>query len=203
MRQGRACECKLPRSRLMIRSANRDASKKRFQAIRLASTSLVLLRAKEVDEYFLSPHRMNRERTMANQWIDPSTCRSLAVLVESVTAPLLIEHSAPVCLELDIDTSIEVPADSGRTVELIQTLVGQALSEMTEGGDLTITACETVHGLELELADTGRDIEHRAQRLPMAAAAIGAQVVWQNCPQGGGAVTVTFRRQSGSGRMAA
>ena len=140
---------------------------------------------------------------MSNQWIDPSTCRSLAVLVESVTAPLLIEHRAPVCLELDIDTAIEVPADAGRTVDLVQTLVGQALCEMAEGGDLTITACETPRGLELELADTGRDIEQRAQRLPLAAAALGAQVVWQNCPQGGGAVTVTFRRQSGSGRIAA
>lgn len=140
---------------------------------------------------------------MSNQWIDPNTCRSLAVLVESVTAPLLIEHSAPICLEIDIEMSLEVPADPVRTVELLRTLVGQALTEMPTGGDLSITACETSRGVELEMADTGCDIQDRATRLPLAAAAIGAQVVWQNCPQGGGAVTVTFQRQSGQQRMAA
>jgi signal transduction histidine kinase len=146
---------------------------------------------------------MNRKRIMSNQWIDPNTCRSLAVLVESVTAPLLIEHSAPICLEIDIDTSLDVPADPVRTVELLRTLVGQALAEMPDGGDLSIAACETSRGVELELADTGCDIQDRATRLPLAAAAIGAQVIWQNCPQGGGAVTVTFRRESGQQRVAA
>jgi hypothetical protein len=140
---------------------------------------------------------------MASHWIDPKTCRSLAVLVESVTAPLLIEHSAPVCLELDIDTSLEVPADPQRTVDLIRTLVLQSLAEMPRGGDLTITACETPMGVELEMADTGGDIADRARLFPIAAASIGAKVVWQNCPQGGGAVTVTFRREAGSQRMVA
>lgn len=140
---------------------------------------------------------------MSNQWIDPNTCRSLAVLVESVTAPLLIEHAAPICLEIDIDISLEVPADPARTVELLRTLVGQALAEMPTHGDLSITACETSRGVELEMADTGCDVQERATRLPLAAAAIGAQVTWQNCPQGGGAVTVTFRRESGNQRMAA
>lgn len=140
---------------------------------------------------------------MSNQWIDPNTCRSLAVLVESVTAPLLIEHSAPICLEIDIDISLEVPADPVRTVELLRTLVGQSLAEMPAGGDLSITACETSHGVELEMADTGCDVQDRATRLPLAAAAIGAQVTWQNCPQGGGAVTVAFRRESGKQRLAA
>ena len=140
---------------------------------------------------------------MSNQWIDPNTCRSLAVLVESAIAPLLIEHSAPICLEMDIDTSLEVPADPVRTVELLRTLVGQALAEMQDGGDLFIAAVETSRGVELEMADTGCDVQDRATRLPLAAAAIGAQVVWQNCPQGGGAATITFRRDSGSQRAAA
>jgi hypothetical protein len=140
---------------------------------------------------------------MPDHWIDPSQCQSLAILVESVTAPLLIEHEARICLELDIDTSFEVPGDSDRTVDLIQTLVNQALAEMPDGGDLTITACETAQGLELELADTGGDIEGRLRRTPIAAAALGVELIWQNCPQGGAAVTMTFRRQSGTGRIAA
>jgi len=146
---------------------------------------------------------MNRERTMSNQWIDPSSCRSLAVLVESVIAPLLIQHESPVCLELDIDTSLQVPADATKTVDLLKTLVGQSLSQMSDGGDLVVTACDTPTGIELELADTGCDVEEREKRLPMAAAAIGASLVWQNCPQGGAAVTIKFRPQEGVRRAAA
>lgn len=140
---------------------------------------------------------------MSNHWIDPKASRSLAVLVESVAAPMLIDHSAPVCLELDIDVWLAVPAEPSRTADLIRTLVGQALSEMPDGGDLTVTACETSHGIELEMADTGCDIDERSQRLPLAAAAIGAKVAWKNCPQGGGSVTVTFAPMAGQRRMAA
>lgn len=140
---------------------------------------------------------------MSNQRIDPRTCRSLAVLVESVTAPLLVQHTGRISLEVDIDTQLDVPADPAATVLLIRTLVSQALTEMPEGGELTITACETAGGVELEMADTGQDVNDRATRLPLVAAAIGAQVKWQNCPQGGAAVTVSFAPQTGSGRMAA
>lgn len=140
---------------------------------------------------------------MSNHWIDPSKCQSLAVLVESVIAPLLIEHHAPVCLDLDVDTSVPVPADPSQTAELLRALVRQSLQEMPDGGDLSVTACEMPHGLELELADTGAEIESRPTRLPMAAATIGARVGWQNCPQGGAAVTITFRAQGGQQRMAA
>lgn len=140
---------------------------------------------------------------MSSQWIDPSSCRSLAVLVESVIAPLLIQHASPVCLELDIETSLPVPADAFKTVELLKALVNQSLLEMPDGGDLIVTACETPMGIELELADTGCDIKDRDRRFPLAAAAIGAAVTWQNCPQGGGAVTIRFRRQEGVRRAAA
>lgn len=140
---------------------------------------------------------------MPHQWIDPNACQSLAVLVESVTAPLLIEHPGAVCLEVDIDSSLGIPADPTRTVDLIHSLVKQALLEMPESGELTVTACETVYGVELEFADTGGDIETRQTRHPLAAAAIGAKVTWQNCPQGGAATTITFRRDTSSGRMAA
>ncbi len=140
---------------------------------------------------------------MSHPWIDPNACQSLAVLVESVISPLLIEHTSAVCLEVDIDTDLGVPADAEKTVDLIRALVNQSLDEMVDGGDLTVTACETPTGVELELADTGCPIEARATRLPLAAAAIGATVQWQNCPQGGAAATIFFRRSSGSNRIAA
>jgi len=116
---------------------------------------------------------------------------------------MLIEHSAPVCLELDVDVSMPVPADPARTADLIRTLARQALAEMPDGGDLTITACQTANGVELELADTGRDVNRRSNNLPLAAAAIGAKVRWQNCPQGGGCATVVFAPQAAQARKAA
>ncbi len=140
---------------------------------------------------------------MSNHWIDPNACPTLAVLVESVAGPLLMRHAAPVALEMDVDPKLGVPADAVRTADLIRTLVNQAIDEMPDGGDLTVTACETPTGIELEMADTGGDIEHRAQRLPMAAAAIGAKLTWQNCPQGGAAVTVVFLRDADQRRLAA
>lgn len=151
----------------------------------------------------LLAHRMNRKRTMPHPWIDPNSCRSLAVLVESVSAPLLMQHAAPICLEVDIDHAIGLPADPAATAELIRTLVGQALGTMPEGGDLMITGCDTPRGVELEMADSGADVEQRIRRLPLAAAAVGAEIHWQNCPQGGGAVTVRFPPRAEPRRMAA
>ncbi len=132
---------------------------------------------------------------MANPWIDPTDCKSLAILVESVIAPMLMDHPAPVCLDMEVDSAIEVPTDPVVTAELIRALTRQALEEMADGGDLTVTACETPSGVELEMADTGVDTQDRSHRIPMVAAAIGAQLSWQNCPQGGAAVTVIFPRR--------
>tara|TARA_R110002049_G_scaffold2750_8_gene22123 strand:- start:27256 stop:27678 length:423 start_codon:yes stop_codon:yes gene_type:complete len=140
---------------------------------------------------------------MSHQWIDPTSCQSLVVLVETVTAPLLVQHAAPVCMEVDIDTNLGIPADPSQTASLVRTLVTQALTEMPDGGDLIITACETDRGIELEFADNGCDVQERAQNLPLVAAAIGARLEWSNCPQGGGAVTVTFRRGDVARRRAA
>jgi len=129
---------------------------------------------------------------MSTRWIKPNECRSLAVLVESVIGQMLIPHAMPICLELDIDTDIPVPDDVNKVVSLLESLVSQSLEEMPDGGDLTVTAVSSHDGIELELADTGCDVEQRSRRLPMVAAAIGAALSWQNCPQGGGAVTIRF-----------
>lgn len=140
---------------------------------------------------------------MSHHWIDPNACQSLAVLVETVTAPLLIEHPAAIGLEVDIDASLPIPTDPVQTSELIRTLVTQSLCEMGQGGDLTITACSGSEGIELELADTGNRVEDRHQSIPMVAAVIGASIRWQNCPQGGAAATITFPPQANRGRLAA
>ncbi|WP_235908659.1 ATPase [Roseiconus nitratireducens] len=125
------------------------------------------------------------------------------MLVESVTAPLLIEHPAAVCLEMDIDVEMPIPCDNQRAADLIIALCTQALTAMPDGGDLLITAVETARGIELEIADSGTDVSTRERHLPIAAAAIQADLTWQNCPQGGVAVTILFPGQSASGRLAA
>jgi hypothetical protein len=132
---------------------------------------------------------------VANPWIDPTKCKSLAILVESVVAPMLMKHPAPICLDLEIDPSIQLTTNPTVTADLIQALTRQALDEMSGGGDLTVTACETPNGIELEMADTGVDASERSHRIPMMAAAIDAHVTWQNCPQGGVAVMVTLPRR--------
>ncbi len=140
---------------------------------------------------------------MPHLWIDPNRCESLAILVESVASAILTQNRAPICLEVDIDTRLEPPADPEKTVEVVQAILLQAISEMSEGGELTITAVETPTGLELEIADTGRDVKLRETRLPFAAASIGARIHWANCPQGGAAATIVFRPKQNAKRMAA
>jgi hypothetical protein len=66
---------------------------------------------------------------------------------------------------------------------------------MTAGGDLTLTAWSDGERVELEIADTGRAIAERPQCLPLVAAVVGAQMCWQDCPQGGAAVTIFFGRR--------
>ncbi|MCD0459194.1 HAMP domain-containing histidine kinase [Roseiconus lacunae] len=140
---------------------------------------------------------------MASGWIQPNQCRNLLVLVESVTAPLLIEHAAPVCLEVDIDVELPVPCDNTRAADLITTLSRQALNAMPDGGDLMITACKTASGIELEIADSGIETDERERSIPIAAAAVGAELKWMNCPQGGIAVTICFPAQANEARRAA
>lgn len=140
---------------------------------------------------------------MASGWMEPEACRTLAVLIETVTAPMLIEHQSPVCLELDVDMELAVPCDKRSVAAIVETLCRQALAAMPDGGDLMITACDTPSGIDLEIADSGTDLESRERHLPFAAAAIDARMTWQSCPQGGVAVTIQFPGQQASGRLAA
>lgn len=122
----------------------------------------------------------------------PTTDTSLAVLVECVISPLLREHPAPVCFELDMPVDLMTTADKSRLSDLVTSLVRESLEQMPDGGELTVTGCQTAHGVELEIADTGSDIESRGSRLSLAAAALGCKPQWQNCPQGGAAVTLVL-----------
>ena len=140
---------------------------------------------------------------MSSEWIAPESCPSLVVLVETVTAPLLIQHAAPVCLELDIGNEVAIPADANQTAELIRAVVAQLLGEMPEGGELTVAATESAGVLELEFADSGCPVESRACSIPMSAAAVGASLAWRNGPHGGAVVAIKFGRGKEIQRRAA
>lgn len=126
---------------------------------------------------------------MTHRLIGTEENHPLAIVVESVASQLLRNQPAPICLEVEIDYELRLPVDSPSFCQLIESLVRQSIIEMPDGGEMTITACETPTGVEIEIADTGGDIETRACKLPMIAAAMAAELSWHNCPQGGGAVT--------------
>lgn len=135
---------------------------------------------------------------MSHLQFGESRQHSLAVVVETVASPLLMSHPAPVCLEVEIDPAIQLPVDGPLFCQLIDSLIRQSLAEMPRGGELTVTGCQTVTGVDLEIADSGQEVSQRACKLPMVAASMSADIRWQNCPQGGAAVTVSipFYRQT-------
>jgi hypothetical protein len=136
-----------------------------------------------------------RERTMSNLNNGPDAS-SLAVLVECVVSPLVREHPAPVCFELNLPIELTTTADRSRLSELVRSLVRDSLNQMPDGGELCVTGCLTAKGIELEIADTGSDIDNRGHKLSLAAAALGCKPRWQNCPQGGAAVTIVLPSHS-------
>jgi hypothetical protein len=121
-----------------------------------------------------------------------SAASSLAVLVECVVSPLLREHPTPICFELNVPIDLMTTADRARLSDLVRSLVLDSLEQMADGGELTVTGCQTAHGVELEIADTGSDIDSRGTQLSLAAATLGCKPQWQNCPQGGAAVTLVL-----------
>jgi hypothetical protein len=117
---------------------------------------------------------------------------SLAVLVECVVSPLLREHPTPILFELNVPIDLVTTTDQAKLADVVRSLVKSSLEQMTEGGELTVTGCQTSHGVELEIADTGGDLDSRGHKFSIAVAALGCKPQWQSCPQGGVAVTLTL-----------
>lgn len=101
---------------------------------------------------------------------------------------------APVGLEIDIPAEARFPVDSDRLAALVTAMVRGSLDCLPSVGEIMLTVWPTAGGLEIEVADNGPSVESRPHRLPMVAASLGAELVWQNCPQGGAAVTAKLRR---------
>ncbi len=129
---------------------------------------------------------------MTQRGVVPTQSCSLAVLVECAVSPLLRQHPAAICFELNVDINLQTTANREHLTRLIESLVSDSLCEMPDGGELTVSGCKTANGVELEIADTGSDAEYRSRLLSISAAALGCKPHWQNCPQGGAAVTIVL-----------
>lgn len=101
---------------------------------------------------------------------------------------------SPVRLEFDIPADAQSPVDPECLVELVRAMVRGSLDCLSADGEIMLTFWQTADSCEIEIADNGPAIESRPRRLPMVAASIGAEMLWQNCPQGGAAVTAKLRR---------
>lgn len=131
------------------------------------------------------PFRASRETA------DPTPVK-LAVLVECVISPLLREHPAPIHFDLAVPIDLMTTADPALLSDLLKSLVRGSLKPMAKGGELTVTAVPSAQGIELEIADSVGGVEDRELPISLAAAGLGCKPHWQNCPQGGVAVTVTL-----------
>ena len=142
-------------------------------------------------------------RTNPHQGIDRASSESLADFVRRVVTPLLADRD-DTRLEIDIDPGQSAVADPSLTAMLIESVTRASLHEMPQGGQLLITGVQTGEAFELEIADDGHPVSQRFQWRPLVAAKLGATLAWQDCPQGGVAVTIRFpRRDAAAGRIAA
>ncbi len=98
-------------------------------------------------------------------------------------------------VEIDCPSNIGIPGPLKPTTDLVDALVAQASRQMEDAGELTVIAWESADVCELEVSDSGADIEHRDCSAPIACTLAGADLIWQNCPQGGAAVTARFEKR--------
>lgn len=141
---------------------------------------------------------------------------SLRPLVEEVLEALAPQLDAQdIRCELSVDPSLQLSADRDMMRRAVLNLVLNALDVMPQGGELVITACRTVQGIDLEVADSGPGIDRSLQNrlfepffttktegtgLGLAivyriAEAHGGRVTVMNCPEGGAAFTIHIPRR--------
>ncbi len=105
-----------------------------------------------------------------------------------------------VSLELDVPDDLETTFASASLCQLVESLVRGSMDHLDEQdgrSELSISIWNLGNRLELEVADNGSAIETRPHLFPMIAAAMGIQLLWQNCPQGGAAVTAILPHVAG------
>lgn len=117
-----------------------------------------------------------------------------------------------IATEIDVPQGLVLHADRDMIRRAVLNLVLNALDVMPDGGELTVTACHTSRGIEIEVADSGPGIDQQAQdrvfepffTTKSGGTGLGLAIVYRiaevhggevtvcNCPQGGAAFTLRF-----------
>jgi len=143
---------------------------------------------------------------------DPSWLEfDLGPMLQEICDSLAPQLSAQgIYTEVDVPPRLVLRADRDMLRRAVLNMILNALDVMPDGGDLTITACRTSGGIEIEIADTGPGVDDLdGPRLfepfyttksggtglgltivERIAAAHGGDVDACNCPQGGAAFTI-------------
>jgi len=132
-------------------------------------------------------------------------------IVDSLRPQLDAQHVEP---DLDIPASLTVSADREMLRRALLNLTLNALDAMPDGGQLVVTAIDSGHRIELEIADSGLGLNDEVigrafepffttkstgtglglAIVDQIAQAHGATVEAANCPEGGAAFTLCFAR---------
>lgn len=125
--------------------------------------------------------------------------RPLVALAEVIQGLAVNRQEAiDFCFELDISPHLQAPGDAETIAQLVGTLIDSALEACADDDqcvgpcELLITACELDGRVEIEVADNGPAVEYRPRRIPLVTAQLNANLFWQDCPQGGVAVTAVI-----------
>lgn len=125
----------------------------------------------------------------------PSDPQSLRSVIDQLVADTLATHEGRIDVEIDVDSAIGCPCSADALTQLIGGTLRQALAEMDDG-ELSIIAWAGPSALELKIADSGGPLSERAVTTSLLAARMGTDVIRQDCPQGGVAVTFCFPRRA-------
>src|SRR5262245_43669164 len=143
------------------------------------------------------------------QWLTFSLARLLSEVCESL-APQLLAQGIELCIDCPAQLGLRADRDMLRSA--ILNLVLNALDVMPSGGLLTITACPSAAGVEIEVGDSGPGIpDEGIDRLfepffttkssgtglglaivDRIALAHGGRASVANCPEGGAAFTLVL-----------
>ncbi|MBC8354130.1 MAG: sensor histidine kinase [Planctomycetes bacterium] len=135
---------------------------------------------------------------------------AIGQLVEDVCdsiAPQLVAQD--VAIDLDAPEQLTVFADRDMLRRALLNLILNSIDVMADGGTLTITCCDTVDGVEIEVADSGPGVGDERHRIfepffttKNGGTGLGLAIVqriaethegrvWAtNCPEGGAAFTI-------------
>ena len=116
-------------------------------------------------------------------------------LIEQALAPMIQQRGSAIAWDFDLAHDLPEIVSTDSFNDLVRSLVCESLECLPDGGEISLTACRSGDGWDLEVADSGPDMEERPCHPRWAAAKLGVRLQWMNCPQGGCAVVAHFTEQ--------